>query len=91
VILDIADKAHPQLVATGAIRRLTHGFTHTVLPLFERGLLIVSDECVYPDGKDWPKLVWVVDARLETNPVRSAPFRCRPWRPLQERWTLRRA
>jgi len=32
-------------------------------------LLIVSDECVYNDGKDWPKLVWVVDARVETNPV----------------------
>ena len=34
-----------------------NGFTHTVLPLFERELLIVSDECVQDDGEDWPKLV----------------------------------
>jgi hypothetical protein len=51
-----------------------NGFTHTVLPLFERGLLIVSDECVQDDGKDWPKLVRVVDARIETNLVPIATF-----------------
>jgi len=29
-----------------------NGFTHTVLPLFERELLVISDECVRNDGKD---------------------------------------
>jgi hypothetical protein len=30
---------------------------------------VVSDECIKDDGIDWPKLVWLVDARDETNPV----------------------
>ena len=49
--------------------------THTVLPLFGRNLLIVSDECVQDTGADWPKLVWVVDARDESNlvPVSTLP------------------
>ena len=45
------------------------GFCHTVLPLFERGLLAVSDESIADGGKDWPKLVWIVDVREETKPV----------------------
>src|SRR5260221_575993 len=74
VILDIADKARPKLVAHWRYSPPYTGFTHTVLPLFGRELLIVSDECVQPDGKDWPKLVWVVDARLESNPVPISTF-----------------
>jgi len=69
VILDIADKAHPKLVGRWQYSPPFNGFTHTVLPLFDRNLLIVSDECVKDDGFDWPKLVWVVDARVESNPV----------------------
>ena len=45
------------------------GFTHTVVPFFDRNLLIVSDECTRTEGQDWPKLVWIVDGRAETNPV----------------------
>jgi len=40
-----------------------------VLPLFDRGLLVVSDESVRAGGADWPKLVWILDAREETKPV----------------------
>jgi hypothetical protein len=69
MILDIADKAHPRLVGRWQNSPPFNGFTHTVLPLFDRNLLIVSDECVKDDGFDWPKLVWVLDAREETNPV----------------------
>jgi len=79
VILDIADKSRPKLVAHWRYSPPYTGFTHTVLPLFERGLLIVSDECVYPDGKDWPKLVWVVDASVESNPVPISTFPMPPW------------
>jgi hypothetical protein len=79
VILDIADKAHPKLVANWRYSPPFNGFTHTVLPLFERELLIVSDECVKNDGIDWPKLVWVVDARVETNPVPVATFPAAPY------------
>jgi hypothetical protein len=79
VILDIADKSHPKLVANWRYSPPFNGFTHTVLPLFERELLIVSDECVKNDGIDWPKLVWVVDARVETNPVPISTFPAPPY------------
>jgi hypothetical protein len=44
VILDIADMAHPRLVSRWDYHPPFPGFTHTVLPLFSRGLMIVSDE-----------------------------------------------
>src|SRR5438552_1382325 len=69
MILDIADKSHPKLVGRWQNSPPYNGFNHTVLPLFERNLLIVSDECIKDDGFDWPKLVWVLDARSERNPV----------------------
>ncbi|MBI3938119.1 MAG: hypothetical protein HY323_14160 [Betaproteobacteria bacterium] len=69
VILDIADKSRPRLVARWRNSPPYNGFTHTVLPLFGRALLVVTDECVQNDGADWPKLAWVLDARDETNPV----------------------
>ena len=69
VILDIADKARPRLIANWRHSPPFNGFTHTVLPLFGRDLLVVSDECIQDGGADWPKLVWMVDARAEDNPV----------------------
>ena len=45
------------------------GFTHTVLPLFDRGLLVVTDESIRDNAEDWPKLVWILDGRDESNPV----------------------
>jgi len=79
VILDISDKSRPKLVSHWHYSPPYTGFTHTVLPLFKPELLIVSDECTYTDGKDWPKLVWVVDARMETNlvPISTCTRTCR--------------
>ena len=79
VILDISDKARPTIISHWRPSPPFNGFTHTVLPLFERNLLIVSDECIQDSGADWPKLVWVLDARVESNPVPvstlpAAPF-----------------
>ena len=76
VILDIKDKAHPKMVANWRFSPPFNGFTHTVMPLFGRDLLIVTDECTKDDGEDWPKLGWVVDARVETNlvPVATLPL-----------------
>jgi hypothetical protein len=45
---------------------------HTALPLFDRGLLIVTDESTENNAKDWPKLVWILDLRDEKNPVSIA-------------------
>jgi hypothetical protein len=68
-ILDISDKAAPKPLCRWDNSPPFCGFTHTVLPLFERELLIVTDESVVDDAKDWPKLIWVLDGREETNPV----------------------
>ena len=76
VILDISDKAHPKMVSNWRFSPPFNGFTHTVMPLFSRDLLIVTDECTKDNGEDWPKLGWVVDARIETNlvPVATLPL-----------------
>lgn len=75
-VLDIADKSAPKVVSRFCPHPPYPGFTHTVLPLFGRDLLIVSDECVMDDGADWPKLTWVIDAREETNlvPIATLPM-----------------
>jgi hypothetical protein len=78
VVLDIADKSNIKTVSKWNHSPPFNGFTHTVLPLFDRGLWIVSDECVLDNGEDWPKLVWVVDARNEANPVPISTFPAPP-------------
>ena len=49
---------------------------HTVVPLFDRGLMLVTDESTENNAKDWPKLVWILDARDETNlvPISTCPL-----------------
>jgi len=74
IVLDIGDLNRIKMVSHWNHSPPFNGFTHTVLPLFERGLWIVSDECVQDNGADWPKLVWVVDARNEANPVPIGTF-----------------
>ena len=69
MVLDISDRSRPKLISRWTNSPPYNGFTHTVLPLFERGLLVVTDESIQDDGADWPKLVWLVDARDEKNLV----------------------
>jgi hypothetical protein len=61
--------AHPRMVSRWDYQPPYPGFCHTVLPLFSKGLMVVSDEAIRAHGEDWPKLVWVVDVREETKPV----------------------
>ena len=68
-VLDISDISRPKVVTHWNPHPPFPGFTHTVMPLFDRNLLVVSDECVRDDGVDWPKLVWLLDARVDSNPV----------------------
>jgi hypothetical protein len=68
-VMDISDKASPKPVCRWDNSPPYTGFTHTVLPLFARDLLVVSDESTIDDGADWPKLVWILDAREEANPI----------------------
>lgn len=69
VILDISDMSQPRMISRLDYHPPLPGFTHTVLPLFSRDLLIVTDEAIRFSGEDWPKLAWVVDASEESNPV----------------------
>lgn len=78
-VLDISDPRNIRVVSHWNPSPPFNGFTHTVLPLFERKLWIVSDECVQDGGADWPKLVWVVDARNEANPVPIGTFPAPPF------------
>jgi hypothetical protein len=69
MVLDISERSRPRLVSRWSNSPPYNGFTHTVLPLFGRGLLVVTDESIQNDGADWPKLVWLLDARDERNLV----------------------
>jgi hypothetical protein len=79
IILDISGLAEvragraksfsPRLVSRLQFSPPYPAWTHTVQPLFGRGLAVVSDEAVKDNCADAPKLVWLVDIREETNPV----------------------
>lgn len=73
-VLDISDKSNIKVVSKWNHSPPFNGFIHTVLPLFDRGLWIVSDECVRDNGADWPKLVRALDARQEGNPAPISTF-----------------
>jgi hypothetical protein len=73
-MLDIADPGNIKIVSRWNHSPPFNGFTHTVLPLFNRNLWVVSDECVRDDGKDYPKLVWMIDCRDPKNPVPLSTF-----------------
>jgi hypothetical protein len=66
-IMDISDPSRPVPISQFVNSPPFNGFTHTALPLFNRNLLIVSDETVKDNAADWPKLVWVVDMRDEKH------------------------
>ena len=76
VILDISDKSKPKVVSRYNYSPPYNGFTHTAMPLFDRNLLIVTDECTKDNGEDWPKLGWVFDMRDEKNlvPISTLPL-----------------
>ncbi len=75
VILDIADKAHPKLVAHRSWQSVGNGFAHTLLPIPSRNLLIQSEEATTANCKDWPKRNWVWDMerREGHHPDRGVP------------------
>ena len=71
-IMDISDKSSPKVISRWDNSPPYVGFTHTIVPLFDRGLLLVTDESVVLDGGDWPKFIWILDGRDETNPLSIA-------------------
>ena len=75
-VLDISDKANPKKISSWTNSPPYTGFMHTVVPLFDRGLMLVTDESTENNAKDWPKLVWILDARDEENlvPISTCPL-----------------
>jgi len=75
-ILDISDKANPKKISSWTNSPPYTGFMHTVVPLFDRGLMLVTDESTENNARDWPKLIWVLDARNEENlvPISTCPL-----------------
>jgi hypothetical protein len=75
-VLDISDKANPKKISSWTNSPPYTGFMHTIVPLFDRGLMLITDESTENNAKDWPKLIWVLDAREETNlvPISTCPL-----------------
>lgn len=84
-VLDISNTADIKVVSHWNHSPPFNGFIHTLLPLFDRDLWIVSDECVQDNGADWPKLVWVIDSRNEKNPVPIGTFPAPPFEAFAKR------
>ena len=68
-VLDIADKSKPTPICHWTNSPPYTGFMHTVVPLLSRDLLVVTDESTENAGKDWPKLIWILDNRDEAHPI----------------------
>jgi hypothetical protein len=71
-----AARATPRLVSRLDYSPPFPAWTHTLQPLFRRGLATISDEAVQDGCKDAPKLIWLADIRDEANPliVGTAPL-----------------
>jgi hypothetical protein len=71
-----AARFQPKLISRVKFQPPFPGFTHTVHPIFSRGLTIDMEETNKDLCTDAPKFVWMVDIRAETNPVvvGTAPF-----------------
>lgn len=69
VILDISDPEQPRMISRWDPHPPMPGFTHTAVPHLDRGLMVVTDEAIRDNCEDHPKLVWLVNIEVETNPV----------------------
>jgi hypothetical protein len=78
MVLDISEPSRPRMISRWTNSPPYNGFNHTVLPLFDRNLLVVSDESVQDHAADWPKLVWLLDARDERHLVSIATLPAPP-------------
>ncbi|HTH97302.1 MAG TPA: hypothetical protein VL574_07770, partial [Stellaceae bacterium] len=74
VILDISDKAHPKLITHMSFISMDHGFAHTLLPIFDKHIMIQTEEAVADNCKDWPKRNWIWDIHDLKHPYPLAIF-----------------
>jgi hypothetical protein len=74
VVIDVADRTKPRMIAHRNWSPPFGGGTHNCLPLPDRDLLIVLDEAVLDRQEDGLKLIWVFDNREPGNPISIATF-----------------
>jgi len=74
VVIDVADRAKPKLIAHRDGAPPFGGGTHNCLPLPGRDLLIVLDEAVLDHQEDGVKNIWVFDNKVKSNPTIVASF-----------------
>jgi hypothetical protein len=68
VVIDVADRAKPKLIAHRDGAPPFGGGTHNCLPLPDRDLLVVLDEAVLDRQEDGVKNIWLFDNRDTSNP-----------------------
>jgi hypothetical protein len=68
VVVDLADRAKPKLLAHRMWSPQMGGATHNCLPLPNRQLLLVLDEATLDDMEDGYKPIWVFDNRDPSEP-----------------------
>lgn len=69
VIMDVKDRANPELIVHRNWSPPFGGGTHNCLPLPDRDLLVVADEAVLDNCADGIKHIWLFDIREPSNPV----------------------
>ena len=74
VVLDVADRSRPKLIAHRDGVPPFGGGTHNCLPLPDRELLIVLDEAVLDHQEDGVKNIWAIDNRDKADPRIVATF-----------------
>lgn len=76
VLLDVADRMNPKMLAHDNLCPPFAGHTHNCLPLPGRGLMFVVEEALFDHCGDGVKRNWIYDIREPTNPVTiaSAPL-----------------
>jgi hypothetical protein len=74
VVMNVADRNAPKLIAHRNWSPPYGGGTHNCLPLPDRDLLVVLDEAVLDHQEDGLKLTWLFDIREPANPVSISTF-----------------
>jgi hypothetical protein len=74
VVIDVADRARPKLIAHRDGAPPFGGGTHNCLPLPDRDLLIVLDEAVLDHQEDGVKNIWVFDNKDKSSSAVIATF-----------------
>ncbi|THG31574.1 LVIVD repeat-containing protein [Naasia lichenicola] len=68
-ILDVSDRAKPELIVHKNWSPPFEGGTHSPLPLPDRDLLVVADEGIADNAEDGIKRTWIFDIRDPANPI----------------------